>query len=697
MAAPVWVLSVDLQTKTATFQTGLADAAKSARGSFQDIKAAATEMGDGVAEASGRTEYSMMGARHGVMMLGEEFNVHLPRGITAFIVSLGPVGAAMEAAFPFLAIILGATLLYEHLSKLHEAANKLTDSQASMGETIQSTFNKLDDKLLAVGIRADELGGNHLAALRKQLELIDHQELKNLIEEFGTLDKVSVAVLNQLKAHWYELGSGSTGAVHALDEFKGKYESLLAQGKSKEAGDLLAGTLASAEKVLALQKQAIDNQGHSGGQHGDYTKYEQASVALKQAGVGFTQKEVEAQQTLTDALRAQVTVAEKLHAIGGGEKKNDSAAEVQREEAAQNKLYETQQRGLEKRMQLEREYDKKRDEALNKGMDERVKEGELEAQATMAVNKSLLEAEKERLHIAEELGKEEAEHVKKMAELTLHAEQDAAKESVKIHKHRSDEVLAGQISAENAEYAAQMRGYQIELASLDKYGKDYEVKLKQIQDREEELTLAHENKVTQIKEKAQEEQQSRELAAMSKFDDALASGMMKVLSGHESMGKMLIGIGNEVASGMMENALKSIMALDMTKEKQAAAAARDGYLAGMKFPFPVNLVMAPMLGAMAFSSMMAFEEGGIVPGVERGDVVPARLTPGEGIIPKPLMDNLTHAAQSGDTGRGGDTHVHVHMTNHVNTIDGDGMQQTLEKHADVVEQHVYHALRKRNM
>ena len=303
MSAPVWVLSVDLQTKTATFTTGLADAAKSARGSFQDIKASAQEMGDGVAGASALTGHSMMEARHGVMMLGEEFGVHLPRGITMFIASLGPVGAAMEAAFPFLAIILGATLLIEHLSKLHDEADKLADSQAGMAETIQSTFNKLDDKLLAVGIRADELSGDHLDKLHKQLELIDHQELRNLIEEFGTLDKVSVAVLNQLKAHWYELGSGSTGATHALDQFKTKYESLLAQGKSKDAGDLLAGTLASAEKVLALQKQATDNQSQSGGHWGDYNKYEEASAQLKQMGVGFTQKEVQAQQALTDALR----------------------------------------------------------------------------------------------------------------------------------------------------------------------------------------------------------------------------------------------------------------------------------------------------------------------------------------------------------------------------------------------------------
>ncbi len=698
MSAPVWVLSVDLQTKTATFTTGLADAAKSARGSFQDIKASAQEMGDGVAGASALTGHSMMEARHGVMMLGEEFGVHLPRGITMFIASLGPVGAAMEAAFPFLAIILGATLLIEHLSKLHDEADKLADSQAGMAETIQSTFNKLDDKLLAVGIRADELSGDHLGKLHKQLELIDHQELRNLIEEFGTLDKVSVAVLNQLKAHWYELGSGSTGATHALDQFKTKYESLLAQGKSKDAGDLLAGTLASAEKVLALQKQATDNQSQSGGHWGDYNKYEEASAQLKQMGVGFTQKEVQAQQALTDALRAQVTVAEKLAAIGKGEKANDNTAEVQRAEAAQEKLYETQQRGLEKRMKLEQEYEKKREESLNKGMDEAVKEGELEAQATAAVTKSILESEKERSRVAEELGKEEAEHIKKMAALGLQAEEEQTKESVKLHRRRSDDVLAEQIAGENADYAAQMRAYQTELSALDKYGKDYEVKIKQINDREAELTKAHENKITDIKAKAEEERNAKILSAENKMRDEIASGLTQVLMRHETFAKMMTSLGDQVATGMIENALKSMMAMDMDKEKRAAHAARDGYLAGMKFPWPVNLVMAPTLGAMAFASMMAFEAGGIVPGVEKGDVVPARLTPGEGIIPKNLMEGLTNAAKHGDvSGSGGDTHVHLHNTYHLQALDNTGIQAVLDRHGDALEQHVGNALRKKGM
>src|SRR5436305_12664625 len=113
MAQPVWVLSVDLQTKTATFTSGLADAAKGARGSFSDIKSGAQEMGRD-------TRVSMTEARHGVMLLGEEFGVHLPRALTSFIASLGPIGAAMEAAFPFLAILVGATLLLEHLHKIKE-------------------------------------------------------------------------------------------------------------------------------------------------------------------------------------------------------------------------------------------------------------------------------------------------------------------------------------------------------------------------------------------------------------------------------------------------------------------------------------------------------------------------------------------------------------------------------------------------
>src|SRR6185369_5348146 len=96
----------------------------------------------------------------------------------------------------------------------------------------------------------------------------------------------------------------------------------------------------------------------------------------------------------------------------------------------------------------------------------------------------------------------------------------------------------------------------------------------------------------------------------------------------------------------IRNAIKSILADDMTKEHDAAAAARKAFLAGMQFPFPVNVVMGPVLAAAAFASVMAFQEGGLVPGVGIGDVQPAMLEPGETVLPKKMSENLSRAANA---------------------------------------------------
>src|ERR1700743_883575 len=213
MAQPVWVLSVDLQTKTATFQSGMAEAARSARGAFTDIKSGSGEM-------AGEVGTNMMEARHGVMLLGEAFGGHLPRALTTFIASIGPVGAAMEAAFPFLAIAVGATLLIEALVKMHEAGEKLTEDQVRFGTAVETAFNSLDQRLLQSEIKADELRGDHLGALSKQLQMIDHQSMEELVKQFDTVAKAADVVFGELKSHWYTFGIGSAGAKHALDEFK---------------------------------------------------------------------------------------------------------------------------------------------------------------------------------------------------------------------------------------------------------------------------------------------------------------------------------------------------------------------------------------------------------------------------------------------------------------------------------------------
>jgi hypothetical protein len=113
-------------------------------------------------------------------------------------------------------------------------------------------------------------------------------------------------------------------------------------------------------------------------------------------------------------------------------------------------------------------------------------------------------------------------------------------------------------------------------------------------------------------------------------------------------------------------------------------------------------VVGPVLGAAAaaavFAGAMAFEGGtDNVPGMGRGDTVPAMLAPGEGVVPGGVMDGLRNMARNGSMG--GTTHVtnvHVRPTYHVNTIDGDGMEAALQKHTDVLQKHFEGALRKMN-
>jgi hypothetical protein len=312
VAQPVWVLSVDLQTKTATFTSGMADAAKAARGSFNEVK-------DGARVASEATSYSMLEARHSVMLMAEEMGGHVPRAIASFIASLGPIGPALEAAFPFLAIAVGATLLIEHMAKLKEAAEKLESAQMHFKIASQEAFNGLDDKLLEVQKHIDELRGDHLGALQKELTLIDHASLADLVHQFEILAKAADVVFGELKASFHELGIGSAGAEHALTAFKGQYELLLEQGKDKEASDLLKGFRDKAQGDLELMHKVQEAQGSiaSFAFNGpkDAATFEALGKELNaRTGItALTKQEVQAQQALVDTLNSQAVVEGQRH------------------------------------------------------------------------------------------------------------------------------------------------------------------------------------------------------------------------------------------------------------------------------------------------------------------------------------------------------------------------------------------------
>lgn len=811
IANPVWVLSVDLQTKTATFQSGMAEAARSARGAFGEIKSGAADMGEGVARSS-------TNVRAAIGLLDNTIRGDHMRALADLVREYSQTSFVM-AAIPFAAtagaIALAATAVFaavEHFRALREEQEKLRDEQTTFGTSIQNVFNGLDDKLLTAEARADELRNDHLGALQKELELINHQSMGELVKSLETVAKAADVVFGDLKSHWYTFGIGSAGAQHALSQFQTQYDSLLAQGKSSEASDLLKGTRDSAQHILDAQKfmQAGMSGGGSSllGASGDYFQILATRNELQKAGVGYTDKEVQAQEALVSALNAQMGVEQRvselkkldsgnatgqLHntmsaqksaaeresaqsqlrmgqsAIAADKATADARLTIQRasiEQRLQSDLdfadreyqtqlagnqaqiaaldksgkdYENQLKSLQdKALELQAQHEtqvaqlkvkasveeyqrdlqnleqseRQKIAATSKGSEERLaaidaaikEEQSRNLQDTnfyrelltqrVEVTRQMLEEENK---LKAEAAKEAADNDLKMGELALAAERERDALLDSSRRMTAQKRMQDDIKYANEEFQLKQAALEREIAGLDKSGNDYANKLKALQDKEKQLVQQHENEVTAIKEKAETDRNNSILDAERRFEDDITRGLAQVIMGHETFGKMMTQIGDQVASGMIQTAIKSMMAEDMTKEKDAAAAARKMFIAGTHFPFPANIVMAPALGAMAFASVMAYQEGGIVPGVGRGDIVPAMLEPGEGVVPKGVMEGLSSVARNGSfNAPSQQIHVHVRPTYHVQTIDGDGMRAALDKHTDVLQQHFENTLRRMN-
>jgi hypothetical protein len=159
---------------------------------------------------------------------------------------------------------------------------------------------------------------------------------------------------------------------------------------------------------------------------------------------------------------------------------------------------------------------------------------------------------------------------------------------------------------------------------------------------------------------------------------------------------MVTSFGDQAVTGMIQNSLKIMMQQDKERLGDAKKAATSAFSTGEKMG-PAGIILGPVFAAAAFAGVMAFQDGGVVPGVGFGDIVPAMLEPGEGVVPKGVMESLSNMARNGNMGGGTHvTHVHIRPTYHVNTVDGDGMQDVLEKHTDVLTKHFETTLRKMN-
>jgi hypothetical protein len=226
---------------------------------MHDAGDAGKEAGEEVASGMEKARSTTYEARGEAALLGEAFGIHLPRHVRSFVAELPGIGTALSAAFAATAVLFLIEALVKGVDKIQEWAQEAHKTALAWDEfntAVAQSFRGLDDKLLQSGIKMDELKGDHVDALRKQLELIDHVSMNELEQQFNLLAKAADAVFSQLNASWYQLDAGSKGAKNALIDFKAQYDLLLAEGKNKDAADLLSGTAKSAQTALDTMKAA---------------------------------------------------------------------------------------------------------------------------------------------------------------------------------------------------------------------------------------------------------------------------------------------------------------------------------------------------------------------------------------------------------------------------------------------------------
>jgi hypothetical protein len=714
----VWSLSVDLQTKTAVFQSGLSDAARAARGSFQDIK-------DGAADMSRATGGSMGEARHSVMMLGEELGLHLPRGVTSFIASLGPVQAAMSAAFPLIAIAAGATVLIEKLMKMGDEAAKSGKAWTAISDDIAKWGETSKEELLDVQIQLDKLSGDKLKELQDTLKKIDLTTMDHLKSEFDSVGKKVDEQFTKMRSGWLmtQLGMGNGVAdvqqmfASAMDKInadlaKGDQKKLAAD--LKEAGDQMWNMAAPTYDLVQRLHEAHNETGATRiAADGHYQALLKAHGVLEsmtkelrdQDAIESKKKDV-ATQTITPVHNAtDPRIASEL------KKQLASYLETNKQKAESDQKLDVERMDLEASVTryFQEEYKKQTVEALRaaeeqhdaaaKANDEAVKGMEslrkiAQTQTTSAASGYLISKQQEQAKIRELLQREQADltaaHQKEIAEQQSFASQMSSLAASTTGDVRS-KALENAVNAQTRLTAA-TRQYNEEMARTSAAIQASDMETAKLSN-SWRLFFAQSNmELLSLTAMLNGQVQS----AMKQVTDGFAQGVAKAAVEGKSFGKSMVGVAREMSESMIEGLIKWGMQDLITKLGMKASAsmlAGSNAVASMAAaPFPVNLG-APAFGASMMGSAMAFADGGIVPGVGKGDIVPARLEPGEGVLSNKVMDGLRSIAAGNGSG-GGDSHYHYRPTIHIQALDRDGVDHVLTKHAETVKKHfISHARR----
>jgi hypothetical protein len=637
-------LTINLEAQTAEFTSNMEKADQTVQ-----------EFGKSAAAAGQQIDFSMREARGGIALAGEELGVHLPRHLQTLIAQIPAVGAAFAEMLPIIGVIAAVAIIEKLIAKNEEAKEKLAQGWNNYGATVENVFNGIEIKMLDAGIKADELAGNHIGALEKQLRKIDLMSMAELEATFGKLAKASDTVLEQLKSHWYEIRMGSQGAQNALDQFKGKYDVLVAAGTAaslKEANDLLVGTLKSATTEL--------------------DSYNQKGIM----GLQVSEKKLGAQKLLVQTLQAQVDAAQQLQAVETQDKTNIHTEDTQKDQKTAADITKTWVAYFAAKQRMY-------DEDAAAVQRELTREVDLQDEATGAVMTSLRAAAAERVKIDAQMGAEGMKNTEAMAKLAEAADEQSIKHRLAMRQSTEAQATAAELSAVDARLAIDTQAIDKELASLEAGGEKELAKVKELEDKRTQIIQAAANQQIKIREAAEQKQYQDMMRVENEIASGIATTLAKGILESKNMGVAFKKMGAQMIESALETSIKMALLNQEGQLSDAKKAATAEYASAIKaFPAPYNVAIAAALSAAAFAGAMKFEGGGEV------DSIPAMLTPGETVVSKSLTDSVKASTGGG----GGKPAVHVHL--HASAMDAAGMQRVLEAHAPLIAAHVGNELRK---
>ncbi len=269
---------------------------------------------------------------------------------------------------------------------------------------------------------------------------------------------------------------------------------------------------------------------------------------------------------------------------------------------------------------------------------------------------------------------------------------ETARNLQSIGKLTTAQVLQAEVAA-NAQLAnAERSAYAIRLSQLDKFSKDYTKNVAKLNAELLADTTKGDQQVNAEKQAALQKQTQEVVSAQNRMAAAIATDIAQSDVMNKSLAQAFRQTGEDMAEGMIKNLLIAEMTGNKQKLVDAKTAAANSYQWASAWGGPVAGGIA---AAGAFTAVMAFANGGLVPGSGSGDTVPAMLSPGETVITRALTERVTDSERNRNgSSAGGD--MHMHFAPQIHAVDAKGVDDMLTKHGAVFQRHISATMRRMN-